>query len=731
MAVVGFTALIIMFICIVSDFIFSGGLVFLAIGAVSALILIISGSFKKQPVLAYICAAMIFAGVLLMSESLFGIDTAKELYGSEHSVTAVVTDDSYEHNNSNSYVLKTKTVDGQKVKENILVYSKTSFDFEVGDTVSFKAKLLDNTSKNDFSSRLSAIANKEYIYAFLSSSIKVNLVEKGNGTIQHFLHLIRSRVKQGIYSFLSGEEGAVTVAMLIGDKSDISSELKNSFSDSGISHLFAVSGLHLSVWIMSLYTLLKKFTKRRRLPEIISIIFTLFFAALTGFTASVCRAGLMLVLVLISKIVDEDNDSLNSLGIAVFVILIANPMTAVSVSLLLSFCATLGIITAFPPVECKISQMLFTVKNKRVKEIIKYFVCLMAISFCASLFTLPVTSFFIGKVSIIAPVTNMLVSLAATSQMILGGVTSLLLPVKFLARPCAFLCGILAKYVIFVANFLSDIPYCSVKTDSVYFRVALIIILTGIICTVMLIKDSKKRLISSVCIVLSVAVLSGVSFLLLKNDTTSVKIFNTDGMTIQISNGSHNVILGCGGSERYPQDDLDFQNIEKADLLLLPDRNENNSSMYMYFIENCNPEIVVSGEENQSVGLMRNDYKIAPNFQFIPWENSSIEFVKIGKNSFAKFKENDTEILIIFSLNNSEKIPEEFLESDILIVSDSVPEDFDFSMFNSVIVSSTKKGTAKTINNINNQNILTVCDFADVEISLNKNEEVKYFYDER
>ncbi|MCQ2480032.1 MAG: ComEC/Rec2 family competence protein, partial [Clostridia bacterium] len=535
----------------------------------------------------------------------------------------------------------------------------------------------------------------------------------------------------GIYSFLSGEEGAVTVAMLMGDKSGISYETNNAFSLSGISHLFAVSGLHLSVWIMSLYILIKKFTKRRGAPEIISIVFTLFFVVLTGFTVSVCRAGLMLALVLISKIIDEDNDSFNSLGIALFVILLVNPMAAVSVSLLLSFSATLGIITAFPPVERKINEILYTVKNKRVKEIIKYFISLAAISFCASLFTLPITSFFIGRVSIIAPLTNMLVSLAATTQMIFGGVTSLFLPLRFIVRTCALLCGILAKYVIFVSGFLSEIPFCSVETDSTYFRVSLIIIISGFICVAMLIKNPKKRLISFISIVLSVSVVSTFAYLFSGDKSTSVRVYNTEGMTVSISHGSHNAILGCGGSERYPQDNLSFENLKNTELLLLPDRSENNSSMYMYFIENCNPEIIVSGEENQSVELMRNDCKISPNFEYIPWNNSLLKFMKKGKDAFAKFTENDTEILIIFSLSDVEKIPEEFLNSDIIITSDSVPEDLDFSVYDGVIVSASKKKTEKALSNINSNNVLTVCSYADVEISLNKNNEVKYYYDER
>ncbi len=358
MAVIGITALILIFSAVAADCIFSCGLILVAVGAVLTALILASKDLGKFTVIIYICAAMIFSGMLLTVHAVFDKDASLKYAGQQCDITAEVTDNKFTSENSQMITLKTEAINGRNFKTRILVCTKTSFRYEPGDVVRFTSKITDNTSSKDLTERLYAVSDGEYLYTFLTSGTAVTLVRNGENTAERRLYLIRSGIKEKIYSFLPGEEGAVTVAMLIGDKTDIDSKTLSDFKLSGISHLFAVSGLHLSVWVMSFYLILKKLIRRRRIPEIISVLFIFAFAALTGFTASVCRAGLMLSVVLLARIFNEESDSLNSLGFSLFVILIINPMSAVSLSLLLSFCATLGIVTLYPFLEKKTKEKL-------------------------------------------------------------------------------------------------------------------------------------------------------------------------------------------------------------------------------------------------------------------------------------------------------------------------------------------------------------------------------------
>lgn len=689
MAVIGITALILNFVAILTGLVFSCGLIFIAVGAVMTVILLISKEFGKSAVITYICAAMIFSGILMLTSSLFGIDAAEKYDGQQCDVVATVTDDMAEHNNSNAYVLKTNSINGTKCDFKIILYSKSFFDFEPGDKIAFNSKLCDNTSSKLFTSRISNFSDERYLYTYFFDSADITLVKSGEKTIQHRLYLIRNEIRNRIYDFLPGEEGAVTIAMLIGDKTDVSNKTIDNFSTTGISHLFAVSGLHLSVWIASLYLILKKFIKRNRISEVLCIVFTLLFMALTGFSASVCRAGLMLIIVFLGKIFDEETDSLNSLGFALFIILSINPMSAVSFSLLLSFCATLGIITLYPFLERKTYEKLFSIKDKKMKKILRYILNLIEISVSATIFTLPVSAFFIGSVSLIAPITNLFVSFAATTQMIFGGLSTLLYRITFLSKPFALVCGLLAKYIIGFSSFLAEIHFCSVETESIYFRVSLLLIITFAICFCMLVSDIKKRLISFVAVLTSVSIIFTSLYFAFDYSKTFIDVFNAGaGLFVQINHRGRSVILGCGGSENYPDDNISSAIKSYPDLLIIPDRSTENSSMFLYYIESFKPKKIVCGENNQSVSMLRQDCIFAQDFSYKFSENSALKYIKNQEASFAYYNDSNSSVLVVFSCENSESIPKDYFKSEYIVMCNGIIDDFDLTDRENIIVPS-------------------------------------------
>lgn len=689
MAVIGITALVLNFVAITTDLIFSSGLIFMAVGAVMTVILLISKEFGKSAVITYICAALIFSGVLLMTSTLFGVESAEKYVGQKCDVVATVTDNQTENNNSNAYVLKADSINGTNCDLKIVMYLKSSFDYKPGDVISFTSKLSDNLSSKNFTSRISNMSQEKYLYTYSFDSSGITLLKSGEKSIQRYLYLIRNEIRNRIYDFLPGEEGAVTVAMLIGDKTDVDRNILDNFSSVGISHLFAVSGLHLSVWVASLYLILKRIIKRFRISEVLCILFTLMFMALTGFTASVCRAGLMLIIVFIARIFDEETDSLNSLGLALFIILTISPMSAVSFSLILSFCATLGIVTAYPYLERITNEKLFSVSDKKAKKILKYILNLVEISICASLFTLPVSSFFIGSVSTVAPITNVFVSWAATSQMVLGGLSALLHNLTFISRPFALGCGILAKYVIGFSSFLSKIPFSSFYTDSDYFRISLIIVLSSFICLCMTVDNIKKRIIASVSILTSVSIIFISMFIVFDYSRTIVDVFNAGGgLSVQIRYCGQSVILGCGGSDYYPDDSFSSILKPNPDLLLIPDRSPENSSMFLYYIESFAPKTIVCGENNQSLSQLRKDTLIAPKIDYKLRKNAELFFNKDSDCAYSFFRNRDGSVLIVFSCDNPDNIPKEYYSADYVVICNEVDDNFDYSSFRNIIVPS-------------------------------------------
>ena len=152
-------------------------------------------------------------------------------------------------------------------------------------------------------------------------------------------------MKNSLYEQLPEREAGLAVGVLLGDKSGISEAIKEDFRTDGVSHLLAVSGLHMAAVCQ---LLLFFFRKILHFPEKLCFLFSMVgiiaFMAITGFAPSVMRSGIMYLIYLAGLIVSRQADSLNSLGAAVFLMCLVNPYAAADIGLLLSFSATAALI---------------------------------------------------------------------------------------------------------------------------------------------------------------------------------------------------------------------------------------------------------------------------------------------------------------------------------------------------------------------------------------------------
>ena len=159
---------------------------------------------------------------------------------------------------------------------------------------------------------------------------------------------------ESIRTLLPKEQASVAVGVLLGDKNLMDDEIKSNFKAIGISHLLAVSGLHASVIATAIFALLQMTKLSKKWVSLLTCVAIVCFMALTGFSASVTRAGIMLIMFYLSKFFYVKSDSLNSLGLATFVITMFNPFAAGDLGLLMSVLSTLGIILFEDKFEAKI-----------------------------------------------------------------------------------------------------------------------------------------------------------------------------------------------------------------------------------------------------------------------------------------------------------------------------------------------------------------------------------------
>ncbi|MBQ8783031.1 MAG: ComEC/Rec2 family competence protein [Clostridia bacterium] len=725
MASIGFSALLIMLVIIISGYNFEGGAVALAIGVVLLTVTVISKKLREVTVLFYLSASLLFSGILMMSNADCSIDAANSVTGKDVEVVARVTGDSESYPSKTVYILETKSVGGTEINVKLRLISNTSIAVYAGDEISFNT---DVYSADRFDADLKRHYMSEGIYLganIFEGDEDITLLKDGSDTFTCKIQRVRDEIKSRIYSVLPNEYGAVSVAMLLGDKSAVSDETLAAFRGAGVYHLFAVSGLHLSIWVLGIFNFLKKLGVSKRFNSLLAVLVTCLFMALTGFTPSVTRAGIMLIVLMVGNLFRRTSHSLNSLGFSLFIILAVNPMAAASVSLLLSFSATLGIVTLYQSIDKALNFRLSAIKKKPLRKTIKALLSIFFVSVSASIFTFPISCVAFGEICVIGPVTNVLISYAATLMMIAAGGIALLFSIPFGVNLCGLVCGILAKYIIYISKLFSGIPYACIKTDDLIFAVFAAFALCAVICCFILFKEHKIKIKAIIASVLCVSVLCFSAHLIYNRNLTTVQVMDVDdGICLIVKNKGETAVIGCGASDTYCSDDISYEIYKKASLLIVPDNKDWNCALLPDLSSAVSFDRIISGE-----AISDFDTIVEPDFKLNPWDNSSIEFHKTKSITYAYCVFGSSDMLIIFDCTENANLSKH-LDADVLVCSYYLPDNMDISGFDSIIISSTKAVGEDMINRYSSQNSNIYSTLGETDFTLNfrLNKEVSISY---
>ena len=286
-------------------------------------------------------------------------------------------------------------------------------------------------------------------------------------SFQHYPAIWRNQLLARISELLSGENGAFASALLLGDRSGITYQMNTAFKVSGISHIIAVSGLHVSILFGLIYTLL---ARRRVLSCLIGIPVLFIFAAVVGFTPSITRACIMQSLMLIAMVIDREYDGPTALAFAVMVMLAFNPLTILSVSFQLSVGCMSGIFLFSERIR---QYMLNFVKIKKERKLCnrlwKGIAASVSVSASASVMTTPLVAYYFGCVSILGVITNLL-TLWVISFIFYGLLLCLVLSAvsMSIAQLLAWIVTIPIQFVLKTATLISWLPMSAAYISNSY-----------------------------------------------------------------------------------------------------------------------------------------------------------------------------------------------------------------------------------------------------------------------
>lgn len=394
--------------------------------------------------------------------------------GLKKQIVAVVKQEPKYYENYSRYYCTCEIVslNDKKYNGNIRLSFSTKYedielsDFVIGNVISFDGQLYtvggDIKSMTDYYKSL-----KTYIGA--NSIQNLTVIRQGTKPVTKLGADLRKKISSSLNKYFSSETAGVLTALITGNKQSLDDEIYNYFKLIGIAHLMAVSGMHLSILTMLIEFLIRKIKSKRLKGAIVSVfVFLIMFSA--DFSASVIRAGTMRLMRITADATKKQNDSLNSLGLSMIIVLTINPFACKSVAFLLSVLSTLSILVLSLPLSERLGTRLgdiLNIRSTRLFSLFKAVVFSIATSFSIMLFTAPVLVHVFGSISLMTPLAN-LVFLPLSPVLIAGAAISALLcsiglmpgfladAVEGLTRLCIYLAKILSHFTISTPEVTDD-----------------------------------------------------------------------------------------------------------------------------------------------------------------------------------------------------------------------------------------------------------------------------------
>ena len=350
---------------------------------------------------------------------------------------------------------------------------------------------------------------------------------------------LRKSIISSILANIKGDAGALAAALVTGCKTYISNDTYNAFKTAGVSHIMAVSGLHLTVFSGGVKLLLNALKVNKKVSSAVVIALIVFYCALTGFSVSVVRAGIMMGVFLSAVFFNRRGDALNSLGAAVFVICL-NPFAPTDSGAVLSVLAVLSLCTAVKAVdkaETKLKKRRFA-RTFFGETLIYIFDALLCSAFITA-FLLPAYYLFFGYCSLIGIFLNVIVIPLGSISTVLSMSVGFLAPVFGGAGVLSAACEAVNNLIIAVVKMSSSFAFSTVILER-YFGIVLGVILILIaLCFIV----RSKTLIRASAVLSAVIIAVSFSASVILNANTS-RICVTKSGAVAVCDGENSVVIG-------------------------------------------------------------------------------------------------------------------------------------------------------------------------------------------
>lgn len=454
-----------------------------------------------------------------------------------------IVDTEQKTQNGYSYTVKSRNIEMQNVPQNIklTVYSDAQITAESYELINVNMTLF-SAGENAFDSRGSfddGIFLRGYINTYSETDESVGGIQSVN---RYFIEL-RQYLRNTFDDLDGGDFGALSLAVLSGDTSNLSDEAYNNFKACGATHLMAVSGFNLAVLTGMLYKILRRLLVPKVPLVTLCTLSVLFYVMLAGFSASMVRAAIMMIVFLLSKLFSEKADNLNSLGFAAFIVCL-NPFAVTDAGALLTFTAVLGLIVISPYMSAKIKT-----KNRLLKSVLG----IITASVCVFITTFPVMYYMFGQVSIVGLILNVILIPLSEVLMITAVVFSIFASIAPLASILAFVLKLVSGAMLWITSYFSRFSFSTVNVGSQIYALLIFCVLV-IFAVGFFIKARSSVRCFKICTAISCmfAVIITAGSIFTSRNNTFLRIMKGEfSNAVIVYNKDYALVFGISDYEQY------------------------------------------------------------------------------------------------------------------------------------------------------------------------------------
>ena len=542
-----------------------------AIAVISSIILLCSFIFRKK-LLGLFCCLGILTGVLFYS-AFTGVivEPLYSLNGETYAVYAEICNypEIYEDSQRAEIRIDTKQSEIQYFKPwfNTLIYLPlTSESLEPGDRIHVTTKFYIPTLSEGFDKKSYQASQGRFIHASstgIEDDFVFEVVQCDRIPVRYLPVALAMKWKTQFNTIFEPRIAGFMTSLVLGDRSGLSDMDYINLKKSGLSHIVAVSGMHLTFLVAFLTKIFGK-----HFGTIISVPVLLFFSCMAGNTPSVMRALIMVAAASISFLFMDEIDSLTVLALSLMILLLHNPYSIANVGLQLSYLSTLGLMLYSDRINYYLNRP-FNNFPLIIRKTLSWVSSAIACSLSAMIFTSPILLYTFGYVSLVSPLSNLAV-LGVVSLVFVCGIISCVFPFisSILAVPIQF--G--AECILMVAEKCADIWWLILDWYGMYAKIALII---GFVCvlTILHAKYSKPKFtLPILCVILGLCIRMNALEIEATVKTTIHAV--GDGQMITVASGRDSVVLiDCGSGSNRKADDvlaeyMIWNDFDEIDLLI-------------------------------------------------------------------------------------------------------------------------------------------------------------------